>query len=267
MTMTMIAKYNARVDEINSLLCVGLDADAASLPEVFRQQPHPQFAFNRHIIEQTHDYAAAYKPNLAFYEAAGEAGWQSLRLTLDYLRAHHPHIVIVGDAKRGDIGSTSEAYARSLFDDLGFDAVTLNPYLGRDALEPFLSRADKGCIILCRTSNPGSGEFQTLRVDNQPLWWLVAQRVCQEWNSRDNCLLVMGATYPDEMRQVRALVGEMTLLIPGIGAQGGGIRQTVTAGRNQAGKGMMINAARSILLADQPGAAARELRDTINVYR
>lgn len=265
--MSIVNKYNARVDKVDSLVCIGLDTEYASLPEFLSQVEYPQFEFNRQLIEQTASFTAAYKPNLAFYEARGERGWRELRMTMEYLRQEYPDIFTIGDAKRGDIGSTSEAYAHALFDTLGFDAVTLNPYLGRDALEPFLKRADKGCIILCRTSNPGAGDLQDLRIDDKPLWMVVAEKVCQEWNTHENCMLVVGATYPDEMRQIRALVGDMTLLVPGIGAQGGGIRQTVLAGRNQHGKGMIINASRAIIFADNPTAAARELRDTINVYR
>jgi orotidine-5'-phosphate decarboxylase len=265
--MSIVAKYEARVESADSLVCVGLDSDIRTLPERFLQMDCPQFEFNRYIIDQTHAFTAAYKPNLAFYEMRGEAGWHDLKLTLDYLRREHPEIVIVGDAKRGDVESTSEAYASAMLDELGFDAVTLSPYLGRAALEPFLSRADKGCIILCRTSNPGAGEIQDLMIGDKPLWLVIAEKVSREWNSNQNCMLVVGATYPDEMRQIRALVGDLTLLIPGVGAQGGGIQQTVTAGRNHHGRGMMINASRSIIFADNPGAAARELRDTINLYR
>jgi len=265
--MNIVDKYDARTEAVNSLLCVGLDSEIKSLPERFLEMEYPQFEFNRYIIDQTYPFAAAYKPNLAFYEVRAEHGWRELRMTVDYLRREHPDIVTIGDAKRGDIDTTAAAYAQALFDELGFDAVTLHPYLGRDALEPFLSRADKGCIILCRTSNPGAGDLQDLTIDDKPLWLIVAEKVSREWNAQQNCMLVVGATYPEEMRQIRAAVGDMTLLIPGVGAQGGGIRQVITAGRNQHGRGMIINASRSIIFAANPGAAARELCDTINVYR
>jgi orotidine-5'-phosphate decarboxylase len=266
-TMTLIDRYNRRADAVNSLLCVGLDSDFEQLPLQFRQQENPQFRFNQHIIEQTHEFVAAYKPNIAFYEARGEAGLHDLRLTMDYLKSEHPDIFIICDAKRADIGSTSQAYVTAIFDNLGFDAVTLHPYLGKDALDPFLQRSDKGCIVLCRTSNEGAGEFQDLEVNGQPLWQHIAATVYNEWNQQDNCMLVVGATYPNEMRQVRSLVGDMTMLVPGIGVQGGNIQQTVSAGINSQKKGLIINSSRGIIFSENPATAARELRDAINQHR
>ncbi len=263
----VVDKYNRRVERADSLLCVGLDSDLDQLPAPFREAEYPQFAFNRWIIQQTHPYVSAYKPNLAFYEAQGEAGIAALRLTMAYLRESHPDILTIGDAKRADIGSTSRAYATALFDRLGFDAVTLNPYLGREALEPFLARADKGCIILCRTSNPGAGEFQDLVVAGRPLWQAVAERVRDEWNRHGNCMLVAGATYPQELARLRELVGEMTLLVPGIGAQGADIASTLRAGLNAEGKGLIVNASRGIIFAEDPAAAARALREALNRHR
>lgn len=263
----VIDKYNRRTDQVDSLVCVGLDSDFDRLPERFRQADLPQFAFNRWIIEQTHEYASAYKPNMAFYEARGEEGLTALQHTLDYLRQHHSDILTICDAKRADIGSTNLGYVTAVFDRLGFDAVTLNPYLGREALAPFLNRRDKGCIILCRTSNPGAGEFQDMPIAGKPLWEVVAEHVSTVWNAHGNCLLVAGATYPQELQRIRALVGEMTLLVPGIGAQGGEVEQTVRAGLNSERKGMIINSSRGIIFADEPGKAARALRDEINRYR
>ncbi len=263
----VIEKYNRRADAANSLLCVGLDSCPEHLPDRFKSAEHPQFDFNRWIIEQTHEVTSAYKPNIAFYEARGEAGLHDLALTLDYLRKQHPDILTICDAKRADIGSTNAGYVAGILDRLGFDAITLNPYLGRDALEPFLSRADKGCIVLCRTSNPGAGELQDLDIHGRPLWQIVAEQVRDQWNMRGNCMLVAGATYPDELRQIRDIVGEMTLLVPGIGAQGGDIEKTVHAGLNTSGQGMIINSSRGIIFADDPAEAARSLRDTINRYR
>lgn len=262
-----LAKYTARVDAVNSLLCVGLDSNIARLSEAFQQEEQPQFAFNQHIIEQTHQHVAAYKFNVAFYEARGEQGWREMRHTVEYLRLTYPDIYLICDAKRGDIGNTSEAYARAIFDEIGFDAMTLHPYTGREALEPFLKRTDKGCIVLCRTSNPGSGEFQDLKVGEKRLWQIVAEQICHVWNDGDNCMLVVGATYPHEMAHIRALVGDMTLLVPGIGVQGGNVEQTVTAGLNSQGQGMIINSSRGIIFADDPGKAAGELKDAINLYR
>jgi orotidine-5'-phosphate decarboxylase len=263
----MSAKYEARADAINSLLCVGLDSDIRHLPESFQRENQPQFAFNRWIIEQTHDFAAAYKPNMAFYERRGEQGLHELRLTLDYLHIHHPDIFTICDAKRGDIDSSSQGYAAVIFDDMGFDAVTLHPYLGRDSLQPFLSRPGKTCIILCRTSNSGAGEIQDLQIDGKPLWQVVAEKVSREWNVNDNCMLVVGATYPDEMRRIRDICGDMTFLVPGVGAQGGDVEATVKAGLNRAGKGIIVNSSRGIIFSDTPAEAARTLRDTINQYR
>jgi orotidine-5'-phosphate decarboxylase len=265
--MNAITRYEQRASAVNSLLCVGLDSDYSRLPASFQREERPQFAFNRWIIDQTHPYVSAYKPNMAFYEARGAQGIRELALTLDYLREHYPDILTICDAKRADIGSTSTAYAHAIFDELGFDAVTLHPYLGRDALAPFLERADRGCIILCRTSNPGAGEFQDRIVGGQPLWEVVARQVCAEWNSAGNCMLVVGATYPDELRRVRAIAGEMTLLVPGVGTQGGDITAVMGAGLNRSGLGLIVSASRSVLFADDPAAAARELRDHLNRYR
>jgi orotidine-5'-phosphate decarboxylase len=265
--MKALEKYSWRVTQANSLLCVGLDSAFEHIPEPYISHEYPLFTFNRWIIEQTHEYVSAYKPNIAFYEARGDRGITSLRMTLEYLRQHHPDILTICDAKRGDVSSTSEAYASAIFDWFGFDAVTINPYLGKDAMQPFLKRADKGCIILCRTSNPGSGDLQDLQVDGKPLWQVVAHKARDEWNDNGNCMLVVGATYPAELKQVREITGDMTLLIPGIGAQGGDVEQVVKAGLNQDDAGLIISASRRVIFADDPAAAARSLRDQINQYR
>jgi len=265
--MKAVEKYNARVDAADSLLCVGLDSDVRKLPAAFCKLDAPQLAFNRHIIDATAEYAAAFKFNMAFYEAQGADGWRQLAESIAYLRERHPDILIISDAKRGDIGNTSGAYARAIFDELGFDAVTLNPYLGRDALQPFLDYADKAPIILCRTSNPGSAEIQNLQVNSQPLWQIVAEKTATEWNANGNCMLVASGTNPEEMAQIRAIVGEMTLLVPGIGAQGGDIKAVVKAGLNSAGRGLIINSSRGIIFADDPATAAFNLREAINSFR
>ena len=265
--MNAIEKFNRRVDEANSLLCVGLDSDISKLPNRFTALSQPQLAFNQHIIELTVGAVAAFKFNMAFYEANGAAGWQQLADSLDYLRSHHPDVLTISDAKRGDIGNSSAAYARAIFDDLGFDAITLSPYLGRDALQPFLDYADKACIILCRTSNPGSGELQTLTVCGKPLWQIVAQYAAEEWNANGNCMLVAAATYPEEIARIRSIVGDMTLLVPGIGVQGGDIAAVLRAGINSRGKGLVINASRSVILADNPAQAANTIREEINRHR
>lgn len=263
----IIEKYNARVDSANSLLCVGLDSRLDQLPERFRHSSVPQFDFNRWIIEQTHEYVSAYKPNIAFYEARGDQGLRELKQTVTYIRDLEPDILIICDAKRADIDSTNDGYIEALFDWLNVDAVTLNPYLGQEALRPFLAREDKACIILCRTSNPGSGELQDLVVGGKPLWQIVAERVRDDWNKYGNCMLVAGATYPDELRQIRAITGEMTLLVPGIGMQGGNVEQTVRAGLNASDRGLILNSARAVIFAEDPEQAAYQLRDEINRYR
>ena len=260
------AKYDARAKAANSLLCIGLDSDLAKLPQAFMRSDQPQLTFNRHIIDATAQYAAAFKLNSAFYEAAGAAGWQQLAQTIDYLRARHPDMLTICDAKRADIGNTSAAYASAIFEQLGFDAVTLNPYLGWDALAPFLCYRDKACIVLCRTSNPGCADLQNLLVDGVPLWQVVAQQAIQR-QERDQIMLVAGATYPQELAQIRQIVGDMTLLVPGVGAQGGDVEEVLGAGLNNFGRGLIINSSRGIIFADDPAQAAAALRDKINAGR
>ncbi len=262
----MDSKYDTRAKEINSLLCVGLDSDFAKLPEKFKGMEFPQFEFNKWIIDQTHEYASAYKANSAFYEARGDQGLRELKMTMDYLIANHPDIYTILDAKRGDIGNTNNGYVTSTFDWLGFDAVTLHPYLGGESLAPFLHRADKGCIIMGRNSNPGSGEFQDLLIEGKPLWQVVSEKVSTEWNKNNNCMLVVGATYPDEMKNIRGIVGDMTFLVPGIGAQGGSVEEVVKSGLNSKGLGLIIHSARGIIFAENPSLEAQNLRDEIRKY-
>jgi orotidine-5'-phosphate decarboxylase len=259
-------KWNARVDAIDSLLCVGLDPLFAAIPPEFHAADFPSYEFNRYIIDQTHEFVSAYKLNTAFYESQGEIGWKELRMTMEYLRAHHPSIVTICDAKRGDIGHTNTQYCRAIFDVLGFDAVTLNPFVGRDALMPFLERVDKASIILCRTTDTGSQEFQELLVDGVPLWLKIASNVSQHWNTLHNCMLVIGASFPEQLRQARAIIGEMTVLVPGFGAQGGNLRDVMSAGLVE-GRGLVLNVGRSVIYAKDPAQEARELRDSINVLR
>jgi len=263
----VLRKFNRRADAAQSLLCVGLDVDFAKIPQRFKAEKHPQFEFGKWIVDQTAEFAAAFKPNTAFYEARGAQGWAELKMTVEYLREKYPEIVTVCDAKRADIGNTNRGYVASIFDELGFDAVTLHPYLGHEALEPFLARKDKACIVLCRTSNPGAGEFQDLRVEGKPLWQAVAEKVSREWNTNGNCMLVVGATYQEEMRVVRSIAPEMTLLVPGMGAQGGDVEAVVSAGLDRNGKGLMISASRAILFNEDPASAARRFRDEINAAR
>ena len=209
-------------------------------------------SFNRKIIDATKDVVCAYKPNTAFYEKYGIPGLSALYETIAYIHEVAPDVPVILDAKRADIGNTNADYAEAAFEYLRADAITVHPYLGAEALAPFLDRANKGIIVLCRTSNPGAGEFQDLPVNGEPLYRFVAHRVSSEWNKNGNCALVVGATYPDELREVRGLVGDMPILIPGIGTQGGDLEKTVSAGKDSRGKGMIVNSSRGIIFAS-PG--------------
>lgn len=264
--MTAMQKYRNRVQESKTLLCVGLDSEIDKLPERYKKSATPQFDFNRDIIEQTHEEVVAYKPNLAFYESRGEQGIHELQLTMEYLRSEHPTIVTIADAKRGDIGNTNQGYVTAIFDQLGFDAVTLHPYLGQEAIQPFLDRKDKLSIILCKTSNPGSGEFQDLQLDGTPLWMRVAQNVSSNWNTNDNCMLVVGATYPTELAAIREIVGSMPLLVPGVGAQGGDISEVLNAGLSTQHGDLIINVSRQILFAADPKTEAKNLTTIIQQH-
>ena len=263
----IIEKYNKRAEKVNSLVCVGLDSDFEKIPEKFRVLENPQFEFNKWIIAQTAEFVAAFKPNMAFYEARGEQGIRELKMTMDYIRENHPDVFTICDAKRGDIGNTNNGYVSFIFDWLGADAITLQPYPGKEALKPFLDRADKGCIIWCRTSNPGAGEFQDLLTDGKPVWQVVAEHVRDQWNYNHNCLLVVGATYPEEMKVLRQVMGKTCFLVPGVGAQGGDVETTVKAGLNDDKKGLIISSSRGIIFAENPGEEAKRLRDEINKYR
>lgn len=253
-------KYNQRAKKINSLLCVGLDADPAKVSG-------SQFEFCKKIIDETNEFAAAYKLNSAFFEARGDQGWRELKQTIDYIKAKCPDIFTILDAKRADIGNTNNGYVTAIFDWLGFDAVTLHPYLGEEAVMPFLERKDKGSIILCRTSNLGASELQDLEVEGKPIWQIVAERVSEVWNKNGNCMLVVGATYPEEMKKIREITGEMTFLVPGIGAQGGDLGAVMKAGLNSEGLGLIINSSRGIIFADNPKAEAQKLCEEIRKYR
>ncbi len=262
-----IEKYNQRALKINSLVCVGLDADLAKIPERFQKLDHPQFEFNKWIIDQTHEFAAAYKPNPAFYQARGAQGWTDLKLTFDFLKKELPDIFTICDSKLADIGSSNESYTTAIFDHLDADAITLHPYLGKEALRPFLEREDKVSIILCRTSNPGAGELQDLKIGEKSVWKILAEKIKNDWNEHNNCMLVVGATYPEELAQIRQLTGDMTFLVPGAGAQGGSVEAVMKVGLNSQGLGLIINSARDIIFAENPAQAARELREEINRFR
>ena len=265
--MNIIDKYNKRAREVDSLVCVGLDSDISKLPQRFLNMENPQFEFNKWIIEETHQYVSGFKPNSAFYEARGDQGMKELKMTMDYLVSNHPDIVTILDAKRGDIGNTNNGYVESIFDWLNFDAVTIYSYLGKEAMQPFLDRKDKASIILCRTSNPGSPEFQDLLVNDKPLWQVVAEKISKDWNTNRNCMLVVGATYPEEMKKIRFLVGDMTFLVPGIGAQGGSVKSVMEAGKNSDGLGLIINSSRGIIFSENPKEETKKLCNEIRSYR
>jgi len=256
----------------DSLVCVGLDPELERFPSALAQHASPIFQFNRAIIDATADLVCAYKPQFAHY-AAYEAEDQ-LERTIEYIHRNHPGVPVILDSKRGDVGNTAERYAIEAFERYGADAVTVNPYLGRDALEPFLRHEDKGVIVLCRTSNPGARDLQDLDVGGRKLYHRVAELAARQWNSRGNCLLVVGATYPRELAEVREITGNMPFLVPGVGAQGGDVDQAVRSGQTSDGTGLIISSSRSILYASSGedfAAAARKatmtLREQINLSR
>ena len=276
--MTFIDKLSAAWTANNSLLCVGLDPDLKRFPAHLQGQPDAVFSFCKAIIDATAEFACAFKPQIAYFAALRAE--DQLEAICMYLREKYPHIPLLLDAKRGDIGATAEQYAREAFERYQADAVTLNPYMGFDTIAPFLEWKDRGAIILCRTSNPGGSDLQFLMVGGQekpvPLYQHVARLVADEWNTNGQCALVIGATFPRELAEVRAIVGDLPLLVPGIGAQGGDIQATVTAGRTANGTGMMINSSRAILYAKPEAGedfaqAARRVAadtcDTINRFR
>jgi orotidine-5'-phosphate decarboxylase len=271
--MTPFTQQLAQAWERNdSLVCVGLDPEIERFPAHIRADASPIFHFNRAIIDATADLVCAYKPQFAHY-AAYEAEDQ-LERTIEYIHRAHPGLPVILDAKRGDIGNTAERYAIEAFERYGADAVTVNPYLGGDSLEPFLRHAERGVLVLCRTSNPGAGDLQDLQVGGRPLYQVVAELAARRWNLRGNCLLVVGATYPRELAAVRALVGDMALLVPAVGAQGGNVEQVVESGRTSSGTGLIISSSRAILYAsagEDFATAARSatarLRAKINASR
>jgi orotidine-5'-phosphate decarboxylase len=232
-------------------LSVALDPDIEKLPEIVRQSGLGDsiLSFNKHLVEVTKDIVCAYKLNAAFYEAHGEEGQKALETTIEFIREVAPQLPIIMDAKRADIGNTNQGYVRAIFDRLRADAVTVHPYLGAEALEPFLAQRDKGIFVLCRTSNAGAAEFQDLQADGKPLYLHVAQHVNDSWNGNKNCGLVVGATYPEEMKAIRAVSDDIPFLVPGVGAQGGDIEQTMRCGKNSRGEGLIITVARAIIYA------------------
>ncbi|MBI2018874.1 orotidine-5'-phosphate decarboxylase [Candidatus Daviesbacteria bacterium] len=248
MTNTSFSDKLATKWNEGKFVCVGLDSSNYSLIQK--------------VVDQTHDIVCTYKTNSAFFEADSAAGWESLKRIIQHIKTNYPDIPIILDAKRGDIGNTNEAYAKAIFDELGVDAVTVSPYLGKESLAPFLERADKGIFVLVKTSNEGAGEFQDLTTEGKPLYQVVAEHV-KEWNTNNHLAVVVGATYPEELSKVRRIVGDMPILVPGIGAQGGDLEQTIKNGLDSNKQGLIISSSRSIIFAPNPKEAALTLHSRI----
>ena len=229
-------------------VCVGLDKG--------------EYGFDKKIIDATSDLVCAYKLNSAFYEAQGSTGWKELENTINYLKDKCPEVVVILDSKRADVENTNQAYAKAIFDNLGADATTVNPYLGGEALKIFIDRLDKGIIVLVKTSNPGAGEFQDLPIDGKPLFEVVAEHV-RGWNTNGNLGVVVGATYPKELKMVREIIGDMPILVPGVGAQGGDLKATILAGKNSKGQGIIISSSRGIIFTPDPREATKNLNQQI----
>jgi orotidine-5'-phosphate decarboxylase len=270
--MGFIDAVRTRWTEANTMVCVGLDPEPAKFPPALRDDPDALFTFLQAIVDATADLACAFKPQIAHFAALGAE--HTLQRLIAHIHEAHPGVPVILDAKRGDIGSTAERYAVEAFDRFAADAVTLNPYLGRDSVQPFLDRTDKGVVLLCRTSNPGAKDFQDLDCGGTPLYQRVAETIARDWNANGNCLLVVGATWPEELAAVRALAGDLPFLVPGVGAQGGDVEAVVRAGRTADGTGLLVSSSRAILYAgngvdyaDAARGATQDLRDTINRYR
>jgi orotidine-5'-phosphate decarboxylase len=269
--MSFISSLNAAWTRTQSLLCVGLDPEPSKFPGALANRPDAIFEFCSAIVDATAPYASSFKPQIAYF--AAHRAEDQLEQLIAHIHARHPGLPVILDAKRGDIGSTAEQYAREAFERYRADAVTVNPYMGFDSIQPYLAHEGKGVIVLCRTSNPGGSDLQFLETGGRPLYQVVAQLAAEQWNASGQLGLVVGATFPREIETVRAIVGDMPLLIPGIGAQGGDVEATVRAGRTRSGRGMLINSSRAIIyagkgddFADAAALAAKKTRDTINAY-
>ena len=238
-----------QIEAKQSLLCVGLDTDMTKIPTHLLKEEDPLFAFNKAIIEATHPFAVAYKPNTAFYEAHGEKGWRALKKTIDYLNRHYPEIFTIADAKRGDIGNTSSMYAKAFFEDMQFDSVTVAPYMGRDSVEPFLAFENKHTILLALTSNEGAFDFQTQKLNNEELYKKIL-RTSLTWQNSQNLMYVVGATKAEYLKEIRKIIPEHFLLIPGVGAQGGSLEEVCKYGLNDH-YGLLINSSRGIIYASK----------------
>lgn len=242
-----VTELKNQILEKKSFLCVGLDTDLTKIPKYLLQEEDPIFSFNKAIIDATHEYTVAYKPNTAFYEAYGVRGWQALEKTIRYINENYPKIFTIADAKRGDIGNTSTMYAKAFFEDLQFDSVTVAPYMGRDSVEPFLAFEDKITILLALTSNSGAFDFQTLFIENEELYKKVLQ-TSQTWKNAQNLMYVVGATKAEFLLEIRKIIPNHFLLVPGVGAQGGSLSEVCKYGMNES-VGLLVNSSRAIIYA------------------
>jgi len=244
-----------------SFLCIGLDSDINKIPEFLMKFDDPVFEFNKQIIDATHDLAIAYKPNIAFYESRGAAGWKSLEATVSYLNKNYPDILLIADAKRGDIGNTSKEYAKAFFSQMDFDAITVAPYMGRDSVEPFLEFKDRWVIVLGLTSNAGASDFQFNWISENSAY--LYEKVIAEtakWGNRENTMFVVGATKAEHLKRVRKLVPDYFLLVPGVGAQGGSLDEVVENGMNK-NCGLIVNSSRGIIFASNGQDFAEKARE------
>ena len=262
-----------KIQEKQSFLCIGLDSDPEKIPNHLKSTDDPVFEFNRQIIDATHHYAIAYKPNIAFYESQGIAGWVSLQKTLEYIRSVDKDLFVIADAKRGDIGNTSLMYAKTFFETMSFDAITVAPYMGIDSVEPFLQYKDKWVILLALTSNKGAADFQFIRDEEQGerLFEKVLAKG-KEWGSKDQMMFVAGATRAEMLGDIRKIIPDHFLLVPGVGAQGGSLKEVVQFGMNDH-CGLLVNSSRGIIFADQGKNFARvasdkaeELKEEMKMY-
>ncbi|HSW47576.1 MAG TPA: orotidine-5'-phosphate decarboxylase [Candidatus Saccharimonadales bacterium] len=272
--MNFADKLNSAIKKNNSLLCVGLDPDFDKLPEFIKSKTNPQFEFNKAIIDSTHDLVCIYKPNPAFYESLGDGGVRELKMTCDYIRETYPEIPVLVDAKRGDIGNTNNGYVQYAFDYLQADAMTVMPYLGIESLDPYFERSEKGIVVGCHSSNPGAKEFQELDINGKQLYEIVAEELVKKHGDNPNCMIFMGATFPEQLTNIRKIIGDMTILAPGVGAQGATVEMFVKSGMNSQKAGLIINASRSIIFAsagedftEKAREEAIKLRDEINKFR
>lgn len=272
--MTFSEKLEAIIQKNNSLVCVGLDPDFDKLPEFIKSKENPQYEFNKAIIDATHDLVCSYKPNPAFYESRGDRGVMELKMTCDYIREKYPEIPVIIDAKRGDIGNTNSGYAKYAFDYLGGDAITVMPYMGVESLSAYFNYKDKGIIVGCHSSNPGAKEFQELMIDGKPLYEIVAAELIKQHGDNPNTIIFMGATYPKQLTDIRKIIGDMIMLVPGVGTQGGSVEEFVKVGINSKNAGLIINASRSIIFAstnadfaEKAKNEAEKLKNEINRYR